>query len=48
VTKGRPAQHVRVVPGDLRNRMIAGIALATRNVKPFADLGLEIMNLWGG
>ena len=39
-------------PGDLRDSMIAGIvlarraALATRNVKHFADAGVEIVNPW--
>ena len=39
-------------PGDLRDSMIAGIvlarraALATRNVKHFADIDVEIINPW--
>jgi len=39
-------------PGDLRDTMIAGIALArqaalaTRNVKHFDDAGLELVNPW--
>jgi hypothetical protein len=39
-------------PGDLRDSMIAGIvlarraALATRNVKHFADMAVEIINPW--
>ena len=38
--------------GDLRDSMIAGIALArraalaTRNVKHFSDVGVEIINPW--
>ena len=40
-------------PGDMRDTMIAGIALAnhasaiaTRNVRHFSDLSLEIVNPW--
>jgi hypothetical protein len=38
--------------GDLRDTMIAGIALAsraslaTRNVRHFADVGLPVVNPW--
>lgn len=47
------ARQLRGQTGDLRDSMIAGIAsarratLATRNVKHFADLGLDVVNPWG-
>jgi predicted nucleic acid-binding protein len=48
------ARQLRGTAPDLRESMIAGIALArhatlaTRNIEHFADLGLEIVNPWDG
>lgn len=46
------ARQKKGLPGELRDTMIAGIALAThatlatRNVRHFEDLGLPVVNPW--
>jgi predicted nucleic acid-binding protein len=47
------SRQLQGLPRDLRDSMIAGIAitrratLATRNVKHFNDVDIEVVNPWG-